>query len=103
MPSLIALAGWEESILASLAGATGTIEEKDAQLRRSGLYAEYPAIVRSYLDRCSVESDRLEALKRIVFLVWISAVEPPPLSGISELPDSYVREVMLELVTAVRG
>jgi hypothetical protein len=91
----MALAGWEEAILASLSGTTGTIEEKDAQVRRSGLYAEYPAVLHSYLDHLAIESDRSEALKRAVFLVWVSAVEPPPFSGIAELPERYSREAML--------
>ena len=50
MPSLEALAGWEDAILASLRGTTGTLEERDSQVRRSGLYAEYPAVLSGYLD-----------------------------------------------------
>ena len=42
--SLEALANWESAVLASIRGATGTIEERDAQITRSGMYAEYPAI-----------------------------------------------------------
>lgn len=93
MPSLVAIAGWEEAILASLRGASGTIDERDAQVRRSGLYAEYPAILASYIDLLGGDTEA-EALKRAVFLVWISAVEPPPISGIAELPERYVRETM---------
>ena len=94
VPTLTALAGWEDAILASIRGATGTIDEKDAQVQRSGLYAEYPAILACYLDRLSIDADRAEALKRAVFLVWWSAIEPPPLSGIAELPERYSRETM---------
>jgi hypothetical protein len=102
MPSLIAIAGWEEAILASLNGTTGTIEERDEQVRRSGLYAEYPAILRSYLDHLSRES-RPEALKRAVFLVWLSTIELPPYSGLAELPERYAREAMLALEVDARG
>ena len=102
MPSLTALAGWEDAVLASLGGATGTLDARDAQIRRSGLYAEYPAILRSYLDHVGGESGA-EALKRAVFLVWFGAVEPPPSSGIAELPDQYARETMLALETDARG
>ena len=97
VPTLAALAGWEDAILASIAGATGTIDEKDAQVQRSGLYAEYPAILACYLDRLASDEDRAEALKRAVFLVWWSAVEAPPLSGIAELPERYARQTMLAL------
>jgi hypothetical protein len=97
VPTLSALAGWEDAILASIGGATGTIEERDAQVQRSGIYAEYPAILACYLDRLVSEADHTEALKRAVFLVWWSAIEPPPLSGISELPERYARETMQTL------
>jgi hypothetical protein len=100
VPTLIALASWEDAILASIGGATGTIEMKDAQVQRSGLYAEYPAIVKCYLDLLASDADRAEALKRAVFLVWWSAIEAPPLSGIAQLPERYARETMLALEDA---
>jgi hypothetical protein len=94
MPSLDALAGWESAVLASLRGATGTIEERDRQITRAGLYAEYPAIVRSYTDHFADEQAALEALKRAVFIVWVSTVEPSPNTGIAEIPEPLAREVM---------
>jgi hypothetical protein len=39
--SLTSLAGWEEAVLASVAGATGSVDERDSQIERSGL--ERPA------------------------------------------------------------
>lgn len=102
MPTLMALAGWEEAILASSRGASGTIEEKDAQIRLSGLYAEYPTVLRCYLDHLADESTRAEALKRAIFLIWISSVEAPPLSGIAELPESDTRAAMLALEADAR-
>jgi hypothetical protein len=96
MPTLMALAGWEDAILASLKGASGTIEQRDEQIRRSGLYAEYPAVLRCYIDHLASETST-EALKRAVFLVWLSAVEPAPVSGIAEFPEGYSREVMAAL------
>jgi hypothetical protein len=97
MPSLDALAGWESAVLASLRGAKGTIEERDRQITRAGLYAEYPAIVRSYLDLLADDRSAAEALKRAVFIVWLSTIEPSPHSGISELPEGLAREVMQAL------
>jgi len=102
MPSLNVLAGWEATVLASLRGATGTIEEKDRQITRSGLYAEYPAILRSYLDLLSDDAAGHEALKRAVFLVWFSTMEPSPYSGISEFPEHHAREAMQVLEDRAR-
>src|SRR4029077_10924351 len=102
MPSLDAIAGWESAVLASLRGAKGTLEERDRQITRAGLYAEYPAIVRSYLELVPDERDGLEALKRAVFIVWLSTIEPSPHTGISEIPEGLAREVMQALDHRVR-
>jgi hypothetical protein len=102
MPSLEALAGWESAVLASVRGATGTIEERDRQITRSGMYAEYPVIVRCYLDLLADERASVEALKRAVFIVWLSTIEPSPYTGISEIPEGTAREVMQALDHRVR-
>lgn len=104
MLSLAAVANWETAVLASITGATGTPDERDAQITRSGMYAEYPAILSAYLELLHLADDRaivLEALKRLVFLCWYAFSEPSTESGISELPESSVREVMWELDTAI--
>lgn len=106
MLSLSALAHWETAVRASISGATGSIDERDAQITRSGMYAEYPAIVASYLELVALPSDaptQLEALKRAVFLAWYSLVELPVRSGIAELPESSVRTVMQDLDTAIHA
>jgi hypothetical protein len=89
--SLSALAGWEDAVLASIRGTTGTVEERDRQIERSGLYGEYPAIVRAYLELCDDEESALEATKRAVFLVWRGAMAPPVETGIGPLPDGTSR------------
>src|SRR4051812_13734539 len=97
MLSLSALASWEAVILASIRGASGTVEERDAQITRSGMYAEYPAIFATYLELSRLADDpatALEALKRAVFLAWHAFTAPSVFSGIAELPESAVREVM---------
>lgn len=103
MLSLDALANWEMAVLASIRGATGTINERDAQITRSGMYAEYPAIFSSYLDLfgSSDPGVSLEALKRLVFLAWYSVNASPTTSGIAELPESQVRQVMSDLSWAL--
>lgn len=94
---LDALAHWEAAVLASIRGARGTPDERDAQITRSGMYAEYPAILGAYIELVTDSDDsgiRLEALKRAVFLVWHSFAVASVDSGISELSETTVREVM---------
>lgn len=102
MPSLDALAGWESAVLASVRGASGTIDERDRQITLSGLYAEYPAILRSYLDGPPDDPGGIEALKRAVFIVWVSTIEPSPDTGISEIPEGLARDVMQALDDRLR-
>ena len=102
MPSLEAIAGWENAVAAGLAGASGTLEQRDLQVTRSGLYAEYPAIVRSYIEHFDDERTAPEALKRAVFLVWYGTAAPAPLTGIAEIPEPDARTVMETLEAWVR-
>lgn len=97
MLSLATLAGWEDAVLASVRGASGTPDERDAQIERSGLYGEYPAIVNAYVEHFSAPDSALEALKRAYFLVWRSAMATPAESGIAPLPDGTIRNVIDEL------
>jgi hypothetical protein len=99
---LSSLAGWEEAVLASIRGARGTPEERDRQIERSGLYGEYPAIVRGYLELFGVEEAAVEASKRALFLVWRGAMAPPSDTGIAPLPDGVSREVIGELDARAR-
>ena len=97
MLSLTTLSGWEDAVLASVAGATGTLEQRDSQIERSGLYDEYPAIVHAYVELFSDPDSALEALKRAYFLVWRSAMAAPSETGIPPLPDGTIRVVIDEL------
>jgi hypothetical protein len=100
--SLNSLAGWEDAVLASIAGAHGTIEERDRQIERSGVFGEYPAIVRAYEELFADAESAGEAIKRAVFLVWRGAVELPALTGIAPLPDGTVRAVVQVLDARLR-
>ena len=100
--SLTSLAGWEEAVLASIAGAHGTIEGRDRQVERSGIYGEYPAIVRAYEELFGDAESAGEAIKRAIFLVWRSAVGLPVVTGIAPLPDGTVRAVVQALDAHVR-
>jgi hypothetical protein len=95
--SLDALGYWELMVLTGVRRASGSFDERDAQITRSGLYGEYPAIVSAYVEVATLadnESTRLEALKRAVFLAWYACTAPSVESGISELPETIVRLVM---------
>ena len=102
MLSLTSLAGWEDAVLASIRGASGSLVERDRQIERSGLYGEYPAIVRAYVDLFDDAASALEALKRAVFLVWRAAMAPAGETGIAELPDGVSRAVIQELDDCIR-
>jgi hypothetical protein len=100
--SLSSLAGWEEAVLASLRGASGPIDERDRQIERSGLYGEYPAVVRSYMELFADPESAREAVKRTVFLVWRGAMALPAETGIADLPDGTSRAVIAELDARIR-
>ena len=102
MLSLSSLAGWEEAVLSSIAGARGTAEERDRQIERSGMYGEYPAIVRAYIELFDDDESALEALKRALFLVWRSAMALPVVTGLAALPESTSRLVVEQLDDAIR-
>ncbi len=102
MLSLRSLAGWEEAVLASVNGAGGSVEERDRQIERSGLYGEYPAIVNAYIELFSVDDSAGEAIKRALFLVWRSAVEAPVLTGVPPLPEGTFRAVIAAVDSRAR-
>ena len=102
MLSLASLAGWEDAVLASIRGTSGSLAEQDSQIERSGLYGEYPAIVRAYIELFDDADSSREALKRAVFLVWRGAMAPPVETGIAALPDGTSRTVIEELDAHVR-
>jgi hypothetical protein len=100
--SLSSLAGWEEAVLASIRGTSGSLLERDRQIERSGLYGEYPVIVRAYVELFGDPESALEALKRAVFLVWRGAMAAPGETGIADLPEGVARAVIEELDVRLR-
>lgn len=102
MLSLTSLAGWEDAVLASLRGASGTLEERDRQIERAGLFGEYPAILSGYVELLADPETEAEALKRAIFLVWRAAMAPAAESGIASLPEVTSRTVVAHLDAFVR-
>lgn len=97
MMTLGALGAWEDRLLRELGRSRGTLEDRDGELTRSGLYAEYAALFGGYVDLAQAADrpeDRVEALKRAVFLAWYEGAEPAPLSGLAELPELAVRRTL---------
>jgi hypothetical protein len=97
MMTLAALGAWEERLLRQLARSRGSLEDRDGELTRSGLYAEYASLFGGYVDLAEAAAEpaeRLEALKRAVFLAWYEGAEPAPLSGLAELPELAVRRTL---------
>jgi hypothetical protein len=97
MITLGALGAWEERLLRELGRRRGSLEDRDSELTRSGLYAEYAAVFGGYVEIARDGDDpaeRLEALKRAVFLTWYEGAEPAPLSGLAELPELAVRRTL---------
>ncbi len=88
--------------MASVRGASGSLEERDRQIERSGLYGEYPAIVRAYIELFADPESAAEAMKRAVFLVWRAAMAPPVETGLAALPDGTTRAVIEELDARIR-
>ncbi|MDB4880309.1 MAG: hypothetical protein JWL60_1755 [Gemmatimonadetes bacterium] len=103
MLGLSSLAGWEEAVLASIAAAAGSPEERYRQIERSGMFGEYPAIVGGYVELFADAESSREALKRALFLVWRSAMFSPDLTGIAALPDGVARVVLQRLDTVIRS
>ncbi len=99
MLSLSSLAGWEDAVLASVRGTSGSIAEQDAQIERAGLYGEYPAIVNAYIELFADPESALEALKRALYIVWRGAMDVPVRTGIPPLPEATARAVLEELDT----
>lgn len=90
-------------MLASIAAASGTVEERYRQIERSGMYGEYPAILSAYVELFDDEESSLEAVKRALFLVWRGAMFSPDVTGIAAIPDSTARTVLERLDATIRG
>jgi len=97
MLALQELTAWEERLLQHLAARRGLFEELDEAWKQSGLYAEYGRVLSSYVNLADAgddPADRLEALKRAIFLLWYETAEPQELSGLSGLPESAVQRTL---------
>ena len=93
MGTLASLAADEQRLYAQVISLTGTLETKTQYLENTGVFAAYKELHRHYLAACQTatsESDKLELLKRLLFLNWYGMLEPSFLTGISELDEEVV-------------
>ena len=82
------------------------MEAIERQLQESGVFMQYQLIHRHYLDIVNHATDadeRVEALKRVIFLNWYSQVEPSCFTGISGLDDSLMRSSYKQLDTLIKN
>ena len=75
----------------------GLMEEKTRQLRQAGTFAAYREIHADYAGLVSDPDSGTEALKRALFLGWLSSVEPACFTGVAELEQDAQRVVLEEL------
>jgi hypothetical protein len=73
---------------------TGTMAAKQEQLRSSGIIEDYKQLHRKHLALLQASPDkqeRLELLKRLIFLNWYYLVEPSIYSGLEELDEDSIQ------------
>jgi hypothetical protein len=111
MITLRELSSWERRIGDVVRSRRGEPDELERELVRLGVYAEYSAVFRSYVQYVQLASEAedaqarehgLEALKRAVFLAWYSAIVPSIQTGIAELPEFDVRLTLEALDASCR-
>ena len=78
----------------------GTMDEKAKILRDSGIFDKYKQLHDQYLflvNTSADQSERLEALKRTIFLNWYHIIEPSCFTGIGELNGDTIHKSYLVL------
>lgn len=81
------LAAKEAKIKAKIRAIDGTIEEQLAAIKKQNIFTKYQKIHAKYLKlalKSKDEAERVEALKRGIFLNWLPFVEPDFLTGVGE-------------------
>lgn len=74
---------------------SGDMDEMDSHLHERGIFDQYRNIHKSYLKlffEIENEANKLEVLKRLIFLNWYALIEPNCYTGIHDLDESTVFE-----------
>ena len=90
--TLAELATEEERLMAHVRSLTGSMEEKQAQLARDGVFDAYARVHTTYVD-LAMAGD-MEALKRALFLQWYAVSEPGCFTGLWEMMPEAERCVL---------
>ncbi len=72
----------ELELYSSVTSISGTMEEKNEQIKNLGIFDQYKKIHSEY---SKLNKSDLEALKRGLFLIWYSRTEPSCYTGIADL------------------
>ena len=99
--TLDGIARREAEIFSVVEQATGDMEQKYAALAAAGVFDAYADVLARYVDQLDSSALGLEALKRAVFLVWYDLAEPGCFTGLRDLPEPQVRDVLNRLDAAV--
>jgi len=92
--TLATLAAREHALCTYTASLRGTLEAKMQQLEEAGVFAAYDEIYTEYLvvyQATAEVAEKLEALKRLVFLSWYGLLEPSFISGIGAMSEAGIR------------
>ena len=87
----------EKQIFLRVEQNTGSVEEKDLQLQKSGVYSGYRKIYEAYVELIESKTEQIEALKRSTFLMWFEQSEPSCFTGISGLSEKASQKVLQSL------
>ena len=103
LPSMRDITQHEEYLLAFVTTLSGDAAARDRALQRHGVYKEYGKVVNAYLDHVGDGVEGVEALRRVTFLLWCSATKPACLTGVDELSQGQVAEIIGWLEDACAG
>jgi hypothetical protein len=90
MDELSRLAEEEDALKSVVGSLTGQMEEKTAQLEKTGVFEQYRSVFGRYIALLNEPPAATEALKRALFLGWYDLSEPACFTGL-QLPDERRR------------
>lgn len=89
-------------MLARVEEPWGLMEDRHVELERWGIYEEYRQVHAAYVALLRDPAQRMEALKRALFLSWYDYTEPCCYTGVLDLPRVATRRVLEHLEEHLR-
>ena len=90
----------ENKLYFKVCSLNGTIEEKENQIVKLGISAEYKVIHQNYSE---LSAENIEALKRGIFISWFAVSEPTFLTGINELDENAEENIVKEINERIKN